>query len=82
MFDRPIESDYAALRTGEVCPKVRSPRTSLDDFFRTHFIEYAYLVLYVPLTGIAMFGVMQNGVAHVWKNVHDSLSIASDKAVP
>jgi len=76
LFDRPMESDLAALREGEACPKVRSRKPFLNDFFRTHFVEYAFLVLYVTLTGVVMLTVIQNGVAHVWKAVNDNLSAA------
>lgn len=76
LFDRSMESDLAALREGEACPKVTARRAFLNDFFRTHFVEYAFLVLYVALTGVFMLTVMQNTVAHVWKVLDVSLSEA------
>ena len=79
LFNQTVESDLIALREGEACPKVRARRAFLNDFFRVHFVEYAFLVLYVTLTGAVMLNVIQESVTHVWKILNDDLSVATEK---
>lgn len=64
----------------EVDPPRRPPRAFLNDFFRVHFVEYAFLVLYAALTVICMFTVVEKGLINVWAVVRGQLAVAAKAA--